>query len=435
MQKLKHIVASLLLAGVLPTSAVGQNLDLSDTGVLLDGIAAVVNDGVVLLTELDEQTQLIVQRLREENTTLPPRDVLIPQILERLVISELQLQRAAQGGITVPDSMLNRALADVARRNGTTLGQLPQLLAADGVDYNAYRKEMRQQLIMEQLRQREVISRINVTPRELEEYLEREQGSSYRDKRFKISHILISISAAASPEDITAAEQEAQDIYRRIQDGEDFAKLAVAYSDAQNALEGGSMGWREGDSLPTLFASVVPELAAGETAAPVRSASGFHLVRLEAVEGNERIMENQVKARHILLKPNEIMDDAVIEQRLKDIREGIIDGDDFGAIAKAVSEDPGSAIEGGDLGWAGPGTFVPEFEQVMESLEVDAISEPFQSPFGWHIIQLLERRVHDTTDDVRQQRAIMAIRESKLAEETELWVRQMRDEAFVEYRL
>lgn len=435
MQKLKHIAAGLILAGVLPVSAMAQNLDLSDTGVLLDGVAAVVNDGVVLLSELDEQTKLIVQRLREENTDLPPREVLIPQILERLVISELQLQRAAQGGITVPDSMLNRALADVARRNGTTLGQLPQLLAADGVDYNAYRKEMRQQLIVEQLRQREVISRISVTPRELEEYLEREQGSSYRDKRFKISHILISISSAATPEDIAAAEQKAQEIYQRVLDGEDFAKLAVAYSDAQNALEGGSMGWREGDSLPTLFATIVPELAAGETAAPVRSASGFHVVRLEAVEGNERIMENQVRARHILLKPDEIMDDAVIEQRLKDIRASIMGGDDFSAIAKAVSEDPGSAIEGGDLGWAGPGTFVPEFEQVMNDLEIDDISEPFQSPFGWHIIQLLERRVHDTTDDVRQQRAIMAIRESKLAEETELWVRQMRDEAFVEYRL
>ncbi len=435
MQKLKHIAAGLILAGVLPVSAMAQNLDLSDTGVLLDGVAAVVNDGVVLLSELDEQTKLIVQRLREENTDLPPREVLIPQILERLVISELQLQRAAQGGITVPDSMLNRALADVARRNGTTLGQLPQLLAADGVDYNAYRKEMRQQLIVEQLRQREVISRISVTPRELEEYLEREQGSSYRDKRFKISHILISISSAATPEDIAAAEQKAQEIYQRVLDGEDFAKLAVAYSDAQNALEGGSMGWREGDSLPTLFATIVPELAAGETAAPVRSASGFHVVRLEAVEGNERIMENQVRARHILLKPDEIMDDAVIEQRLKDIRASIMGGDDFSAIAKAVSEDPGSAIEGGDLGWAGPGTFVPEFEQVMNDLEIDEISEPFQSPFGWHIIQLLERRVHDTTDDVRQQRAIMAIRESKLAEETELWVRQMRDEAFVEYRL
>ena len=435
MHRIKLLLAGLLLAGLWTAPAKAQTLDLSDTGVLLEGIAAVVNDGVVLLSELQEQTQLIVQRLREENTELPSPDVLTAQILERLVINELQLQRAEMAGITAPDSLLNRALADVARRNGTTLSQLPQLLAADGIDYNAYRREMRQQLIVEQLRQREVISRINVTPRELEEYLEREESAAYRFMRYKVSHILISISAASTPEEINAAAAEAEELYKRILDGEDFAQLALAYSDAQNALEGGSMGWRDGDSLPTLFADVVPRLEAGQTAAPVRSASGFHLIRVEDVQGNERIMENQVRARHILLKPNEIMDDSVIEQRLREIRTDILNGDDFGAIAKAVSEDPGSAVEGGDLGWSGPGSFVPEFEQMLDQLAENDISEPFRSPFGWHIVQLLERRVHDATDDVREERAVAAIRESKLAEETELWIRQMRDEAFVEYRL
>jgi len=437
MKKLTNSVASLLLPALLMTSAPArsQNLDLSDTGFLIDGIAAIVNDGVVLLSELDEQTRMIVARLREENTEIPPQDVLIPQILERLVVNELQLQRAAMAGVNVPDSMLNRALADVARRNGTTLSELPELLAGDGVDYAAYRKEMRQQLIVEQLRQREVISRIGVTPREVEEYLDREQGAAYRDNSYRVSHILISIPAASTPEEIDTARDKASDIYERINTGEDFAQLAIAHSDAQNALEGGSMGWREGDSLPTLFAGIVPDLQPGQTAEPLRSASGFHLIKLEEVKGNERIIENQVRARHILLQPNEIMDDAVVEQRLNDIRDDILNGDDFAAIAKAVSEDPGSAIEGGDLGWAGPGNFVPEFEAVLDRLALEEISEPFRSPFGWHVVQLLERRVHDTTDDVREQRAIMAIRESKLAEETELWLRQMRDEAFIEYRL
>jgi peptidyl-prolyl cis-trans isomerase SurA len=437
MKKLTNSVASLLLPALLMTSgpARSQNLDLSDTGLLIDGIAAIVNDGVVLLSELDEQTRMIVARLREENTELPPQDVLIPQILERLVVNELQLQRAAMAGVNVPDSMLNRALADVARRNGTTLSELPELLAGDGVDYAAYRKEMRQQLIVEQLRQREVISRIGVTPREVEEYLDREQGAAYRDNSYRVSHILISIPAASTPEQIDTARDKASDIYERINKGEGFAQLAIAHSDAQNALEGGSMGWREGDSLPTLFADIVPDLQPGQTAEPVRSASGFHLIKLEEIKGNERVMENQVRARHILLTPNEIMDDAVVEQRLNDIRDGILNGDEFEAIAKAISEDPGSAIEGGDLGWAGPGTFVPEFEAVLERLAIEEISEAFKSPFGWHVVQLLERRVHDTTDDVREQRAIAAIRESKLAEETELWLRQMRDEAFIEYRL
>jgi len=437
MEKIQKTIKVGLLAAALslPLQAAAQNLDLSDSGVLVDGIAAVVNDGVVLLSELDEQTLLIVQRLRSENTELPPQEVLIPQILERLIMTELQLQDARMAGITVPDSMLNRALADVARRNGTTLGELPAMLAADGINYNAYRKELRQQLIIEQLRQRDVISRISVTPRELDEYIERERGSAYRYNRYKVSHILVSVPSAATPEDIAAAEDKASDIYAQLQDGADFAKLAIAYSDAQNALEGGSMGWRDGDSLPTLFAEVVPELEAGQVSEPMRSPSGFHLIRVEDVQGNERVLENQVRARHILLQTDELMDNAVVEQRLSDIRDQILAGDDFAAIATAVSEDPGSAVEGGDLGWAGPGTYVPEFEATLGVLEVNEISEPFQSPFGWHIIQLLERRVHDTTDDVQRRRAIMAIRESKLAEETELWLRQMRDEAFVEYRL
>jgi peptidyl-prolyl cis-trans isomerase SurA len=442
MKKLTYSAASpmlsILVLAILmisPGPARSQNLDLSDTGVLVDGIAAIVNDGVVLLSELDEQTRMIVARMREENTELPPQDVLIPQILERLIVNELQMQRAAMAGINVPDGMLNRALADVARRNGTTLPQLPELLAQYGIDYASYRKEMRQQLILEQLRQREVISRIGVTPREVEEYLNREQGSAYRDNSYQVSHILISIPAASTPDEIAEAGDKAADLYARIQQGEDFAKLAIANSDAQNALEGGNMGWRDGDSLPTLFADIVPGLEPGQTAEPLRSASGFHLIKLDEVKGNERVMENQVRARHILLVPNEIMDDAVTEQRLQEIRADIVNGDDFAAIAKAVSEDPGSAIEGGDLGWAGPGTFVPEFEATIDSLAIDEMSEPFRSPFGWHVVQLLERRVHDATDDVRQQRAIMAIRESKLAEETELWLRQMRDEAFIEYRI
>lgn len=425
----------LVLGLALPQLAPAQNLDLSDSGELVDGIAAVVNDGVVLLSELDEQTTLIVQRLREENTQLPPRNVLIPQILERLVMNEIQLQRASQGGITVPDAMLNRALADIARRNNTTLSGLPDLLAQDGVDYNAYRKEMRQQLILDQLRQREVVSRIGVTPRELDDYLDRARDAADESNRYKISHILISVPSVTSQQDIDAAAATVNDLYAQLQNGGDFAALALANSDAQTALEGGSMGWRDGAALPTLFADVVPELEVGQVSEPIRSPSGFHLVRLDGIEGNEPVLQDQVRARHILMETNEIMDDSVVQQRLSEIRQGILDGDDFAAIAKAVSDDPGSAIEGGDLGWTDPGVYVPEFQEALASVGPDEISEPFKSPFGWHVVQVLDRRVHDVTDDVARQRAIMAIRESKMAEESELWMRQMRDEAFVEFRL
>jgi peptidyl-prolyl cis-trans isomerase SurA len=425
------ISAALYLSGL----AQAQNLELSDTGIKIDGIAAVVNDGVVLLSELDEQTTLIVQRLREENTPLPPQNILSQQILERLVVMRIQLQRAQREGITVPDEMLNRALADIARRNGTSLAELPKLLAADGVDYAAYRREMREQLIVERLRQRDVVSRIGVTPRELEDHLERERSSAYRNLRYRVSHILISLSSAATPEELEAANTEAWSIYDQLQADADFAEMAVSYSDAQTALEGGSMGWRNGDALPTLFADVVPNMEAGQISEPMRTSSGFHIVKLDAVEGGEPIMENQVLARHILMETDEIMDDDIVEQELIEIRQAIIDGDDFATTAKAVSADPGSAVEGGDLGWSGPGAFVPEFEVAMNELEIGEISEPFQSPFGWHIIEVMDRRVHDTTDDVARNRAMMAIRDSKVAEETELWLRQIRDESFVEYRL
>lgn len=412
-----------------------QTLELSSTGQMLDGIVAIVNDGVVLASELDVEVQRIVGRLEQQGTPVPDMNALVPQVLERLVVQRIQLQRAERLGIQIPDESLNIALSNIAERNGVSLSDLPSMLAQQGVDYNTYREEMRQQLAVEQLRQRDVIGRINVTPRELDEYLERQQGRGSASEEFNLSHILISISSAASTVEIDLAEEQISNIYDKAADGEAFAELAVAYSSGQNALEGGSLGWRKGTELPTLFAEVVPGLQVGQISEPIRSASGFHLVRLDARRGAEPIMENQTHARHILITTNEVLDDQSAQQKMIEIREQIIAGDDFAAVAKAVSEDPGSAVEGGDLGWQGPETFVPEFQAVCDTLEVDEISMPFQTPFGWHIVQLLERRVYDKTDEVERQQAIMAIRNSKFEEETELWARRLRDQAFVEYRL
>ncbi len=423
----------LSLAGIHAT--VAQNLDLSDTGQLLDGIAAIVNDGVVLKSELALQAALIQQRLMAENTQLPPPDVLAGQVLERLVIMRLQLQRADRLGVEITDEGLNMALADVARRNNVSLTQLPELLAEDGVDYTGYRSEMREQLVIEQLRQRDVMSRIVVTPRELEDYLDRQEGKAHINQDFRLSHILVSVSATATPEDVDEGLAQALEIYERLQAGGDFAELAVSYSDGQSALEGGTIGWRSGDQLPTLFADIVPGMQAGQFSEPVRSASGYHLIKLDEVRGGEIIIEDQTHLRHILIVPNEVLDDESARQRLIMIREQIIEGDDFEAIATVVSEDPGSAANGGDLGWNGPDSFVPEFQAVVKSLEIGELSEPFRSPFGWHIAEVLGRRQHDTTEDVQRQQALMALRMSKLEEETELWVRRLRDEAFVEYML
>jgi peptidyl-prolyl cis-trans isomerase SurA len=430
--RLAAVIGAFLLSQGLAQS---QTLDLSDTGERLDSIVALVNDGVVLASELDDQTTIITQRLRAEGVELPPREILMQQILESLIVGQLQLQRAEREGIVVPDEVLNRALSDIARRNGTTLSQLPALLAADGVDYAAYRKEMREQIIMDRLRQINVVSRIAVSNRELEDYLERELNTSYRDMSYKAAHILIALPAATTPEDLQAAQDKAWDIYQQLQDGADFGQLAVAYSNAQTALSGGDMGWRNGESLPTLFAEIIPNMQKGDISEPIRSPSGFHIVTLQDVKGAEPIIEDQVHTRHILIETNEIMDDDIVQQKLSDIRQGIIEGDDFAAIAKAVSDDPGSAVDGGDLGWTGPGVFVGVFEDTVNGLEIGVVSEPFQSQFGWHIVEVLERRQHDTTDDVKRQQAMMAIRDSKVNEETELWLRQIRDESFVEYRL
>ncbi|MDP6151724.1 MAG: peptidylprolyl isomerase, partial [Gammaproteobacteria bacterium] len=282
-----HIVLALFVITTVlqPETVRAQNMELSDTGVLVDGIAAVVNDGAVLLSELDEQTVLIVRRLRSENTPLPPQNILVKQVLERLIIMQIQLQRARRDGITMPDEILNRALADVARRNGTTLAELPALLAKDRVDYSSYRKEMREQLIIERLRQRDVVSRIGVTSRELEDHLEREQNSAYRNMRYRVSHILISLSTMTTPEELEVASKKAWDLYNQLLEGADFAQAAVAYSDAQTALEGGSMGWRDGDALPTLFAEVVPNMEKGQISEPIRTSSGFHIVKLDDIEG------------------------------------------------------------------------------------------------------------------------------------------------------
>jgi peptidyl-prolyl cis-trans isomerase SurA len=416
-------------------AALTQNMELSDTGELLDSIAAIVNDGVVLTSELKIEIQRIVSRLEAQGTQVPPMNQLAPQILERLVIRRIQLQRAERIGMQIPDETLNIALADIAERNGVSLTDLPEMLRREGIDYSNYRMEMRDQLIVEQLRQRDVIGSINVTPRELEDYLERQEGRETRNVEFKLSHILISTSANADPENVATAEGKAWEIYASASNGEPFAELAVTYSDGQQALEGGDMGWRKGEELPTLFADIVPGLEIGQVGEPIRSASGFHLVRLDDRRGADPIMQSQTRARHVLITVNEILDNEAAHQKLTEVRQQIIDGDSFEAVAKVVSEDPGSAINGGDLGWNGPDMFVPEFQAVCDALEIDEISEPFQSGFGWHIIQLLGRRVHDTTDEVMRQDAMMAIRNSKLSEETELWARRLRDQAFVEYRL
>ena len=418
------------------TAAQAQTREASSSGVLLDRVAATVNEGVVLQSELEEQMYIIASRMREQKVDLPPQNVLQKQVLDRLVLQELQMQRANRAGIKVADETLNNALADVAKQNGIPLTELPDALAAQGIDYAGYREQLRKELAMQILRQRDVISRINVSPREIDQFLERQKKMPSDSNEYDVSHILIAVPQAATPEELDEAAKKAEDVWKRASAGEDFARLAVQYSNSQTALEGGRLGVRKGSELPTFLGEIIADMKAGDVTKPLRTPSGYHLIKLNDMKGASQVIVNQVHARHILIKPNELQDDATVQQKLVSIRDRILNkGENFTAVASVVSEDPGSAADGGDLGWSSPGTFVPEFEKQLAQLQPDEISQPFRTQFGWHIIQLLGRRQFDTTDDVQRQRAFGALREAKADEETELWLRRLRDEAYVEYKL
>jgi len=428
----------LLLAMALAStgSALAQSSDLSTRGQRLDRIAAIVNDGVVLQSAVDNQVAQVAERLREQQQPMPPMAILRQQVVDRLVLQEVQMQRAERLGIQVADDQLNEALRDVATRNKIEFEKMPQTLAEQGIDYKSYREDMRREITLQLLRQRDVLQRIYVAPRELEQYLARQSNNRLDNEEFDVSHILLSLPEAATAQQIAEVEQKAQELIDKAAAGEDFGRLALQYSQAQSALERGKLGWRKGSQLPQFVAEAVMTLQEGQTSRPIRTPTGIHLVRLDGRRSiDQPVMVEQAHARHILLKPNEVQDDALTQQRLTEIRERILKGEDFAAIASVTSEDQGSASQGGDLGWASPGTFVLEFEQVLASLKENEISTPFRTQYGWHIMQLLGRRTHDQSDEMKRNKAYMAIRESKADEETELWLRRLRDDAYVEYKI
>jgi len=425
------IIAGLVGAG--ETSA--QTRDLGVHGEMLDRIAAIVNDGLVLKSEMDTQIEAVTKRLVEQKVALPSQGVLRQQVLERLVLQEIQMQRARKLGVSVSDEQLNATLQDVAARNKIPFDQLPTTLEGQGIEYKSYREAMRRELTLNMLRDRDVIARIIVTPREIDQFLARQDNAAANDE-FNVSHILLSLPSAATPAQLDEISRKASDIAGRASKGEDFGQLAIANSNGQTALDGGQLGWRKGNQLPQFILELVTKMKPSEVSAPVRTPSGFHIIRLNERRGGEaRVIINQIHVRHILMKTNELDDDETVRQKLTKLRERILNGEDFAGIASTASEDPGSAPDGGDLGWTGPGTFVPEFDRAIGDLKDNEISQPFKTRFGWHIAQVLGTRSYDSTTDVRRQRAFAAIRESKADEETELWLRRLRDEAFVETKL
>jgi peptidyl-prolyl cis-trans isomerase SurA len=442
MTTLKNIALALCAVSFVATVAHAQERGLGAGGQMLDGVAAVVNDGVVLKSELSERLEFVIANMRKQQEeqpadkrrALPPTAVIEQQVLEQLVLREIQLQRAKRVGINVSDDMLNEALTRVATNLGYTLEELPTVLAAQNVDYVSYREDSRQDMIIEQLQQRDVINRIAITPRELDQCLASATANASNEFDYNISHILISVPANATAQDIEKARQRIEEIHTRLDNGEDFARLAVATSHAQTALDGGSLGWRKGAQLPTLFRDSVIHMKPGEYSQPIQAGSGFQIVKLNEMRGAERTMVDQLHVRHILLRPNEILDDAAVRQKLLGVRAQIVGGAEFATVARAVSEDPQSASDGGDLGWLSPGDTAPDFEQAMAKLPLHQLSEPVRSRFGWHLIEVLDARSHDVTDEKKREDCGRQIRQAKAEEERELWLRRLRDQTYVDLR-
>ena len=410
--------------------------ELSETGEFLDGVAAIVNEGVVLKSQFFEQMEIIKKRAAEQGMQLPPAGVLEEQILERLILNEIQLQRAARIGLVVSDAMLNNSIRRVAEQSGARFEDMPALLAADGVSYADFRRSLRDEITIEQLRRIEVAQSINVSDREIEQCIVDLETNVVVNSDWELSHILLPIDSSTADDDKADTEQLALDIYQQLQDGADFRQLAARYSKGPTALEGGSLGPMQGQSVPTVFADVLPGLKAGDVSEPFRRGNNYHIVKVDNLRSAvEQSQVNQVKVRHILVTPNEIIDDETAKQRLDEALAKIRAGEDFGEQAKLLSDDPGSANLGGDLGWSGPGTFVPEFETVVQSLDPGVVSEPFRSQFGWHILEVLDRRVYDNTEDLKRRNCDSRIRNSKMAEESMLWMQRLRDEAFVDARI
>ena len=412
--------------------------DLSETGELLDGVVAIVNEGVVLRSQFDKQLAMIRTRAEEQGMQLPPDDVLHEQILERLIVTEIQMQRANQIGLTsqISDQYINSSLQRIADQNSIRFEDLPAMLAEDGIGYAEFRENLREELTLNELKGIEVLRNIRVSEREIDQCIIDLESNVVVNSDWELSHILLTIIESDNAEVVTVIQQSADEIYARLQDGADFRELAARYSKGPTALEGGSLGWLNGQQIPSIFTDVLQNMKAGDVSEPFRTSNSIHIVRVDSLRSAvERSEINQSKIRHILVSPNEIIDDATAKQRLDDALEKIRGGEDFGEHAKLLSDDPGSANLGGDLGWAETDTYAPEFKAMADTAEVGVISEPFRTQFGWHILEVLERRIYDNTEEIKERNCIARIRNSKQEEETLLWLQRMRDEAFVDSRI
>lgn len=403
----------------------------------IDHIVAIVNDDVVTYSELTKQTRLIKQRIAQRNVNLPPDDVLQKQILEQLIVERLQIQTAKRTGIRVDDESVNKVITNIASENKMDLNQFREILIQDGFTFEEFREKIRREIMINQLRKSQVQNKVTVSESEIDNFLAGLATQKDSNNELHLAHILIALpTAAASPAQIEATRKKAESILTEIQLGANFAQTALAKSQGQHALEGGDLGWRKNNELPKVLSLATAGMQKGEISGLLRSSNGFHIIQLIDRRSNTtRNVVQQTLARHILLRPNAILSSDEARQRLVNLRERIIGGEDFAQLARANSKDTASATNGGSLGWSRPGKMVAKFERVMDGLKPGEISQPFQTQFGWHIVQVMSRREHDDTLDSQREKARQQIGKRKSEEAIETMLRQLRSDAYVEIRL
>ncbi|MCW8900899.1 MAG: peptidylprolyl isomerase [Gammaproteobacteria bacterium] len=401
----------------------------------LDKIIVIVNDDIITQLELDERVKLISQQIRQQGSRIPPLDTLRQQILERLILEKLQLDMAQKTGIQVNDEMVNRVLSNIAQENRLSLQQFRKVIEKDGYEFSEFRENIRRQIIISRLHKIQVENKVNISEQEIDNYLNQSlEGNSGNDE-YHLRHILIATPEAATPEQIEVARVKAEKIVAELKKGDDFAQKAIEVSNDELALKGGDLGWRKTAQLPTFMTSVIRTMRKNDIQGPLRSASGFHIIKLQDKRSDsQQHIINQTMARHILIRPTQVLSSEEARMRLQDIRQRIKNGEDFANLARASSDDKASAAEGGSLNWVSPGTMVPAFEEEMNKLKPGEISEPFMTEFGWHIVQVLSRRKHDNTQQFQRSQAINLIRKRKTEEAIQDWSRRLRAEAYIDYR-
>ena len=425
------LVGMLLLGSLLLPAA---NVAAAERVRTLDRIVAVVNNEVITQHELDDRIQLTTQQLKRQNTPLPPREVLEKQLLERMIVDRVQLQNAQETGLRIDEAQLDKTIQRIAQQNNLTLEAFRATLERDGVSFARFREEIRNEILLERLREREVDNKIVISDGEIDNHLNTRATQLGGEEEFNLAHILIRVPEQAAPEQIRERRARAEQALAALKAQANFGQVAAAYSDAPDAMQGGLLGWRTGNRLPTLFVEAVSALQPGESSAILRSPNGFHILRLIDRRGKDTpLLVQQTRARHILVKTNETVSETDAMNRLTQVRERLVNGGNFAELARQYSED-GSASRGGDLGWLSPGSTVPDFERAMDALKQGEISAPVHSPFGWHLIEVLERRQEDVSKERQRLQARQELRARKVDEAYETWLRQLRDQAYVEYR-